>query len=347
LRLRGPRGELTRMDYGARYSYSQAVQALYTYSPETLRLTGLQTLGLSLSYNCVHFTPGTYEYGSRIYDIVNNYDETHLSDQHYEYDHLRRLTSYWQANGRLTGQPVKKIDWTYDRYGNMLTKTTHDQGLPPEGCVETYTVDAATNRVTAYGNSCTTWPPPPQETYSYDAVGNRLGDGKSYDAENRLKGWTGTGFLYDGNSRRFRKLVGSTKVFYVYSALGMMLVEDDWTAGTTQNQIYFNGQLIATHDQDEYVRFLFKDHLGSTRSVATVTPQEPGYTWGYDWETTAVFAYNPFGDYSSSSIQDPQVTKMRFTGKEREKEAWTPIIHYFPNPCLSLPGASGAWGLRK
>jgi RHS repeat-associated protein len=111
---------------------------------------------------------------------------------------------------------------------------------------------------------------------------------------------------------------GTTKTYYVYSAQGQLLVEEDWAAGTSSNQVYFNGQLVATHGQDEYVRFVFKDHLGSTRSIATVTPPEGGNNWGYDWETTAVFDYNPFGDYASSSNQDPQSSRARFTGKERE-----------------------------
>jgi RHS repeat-associated protein len=111
---------------------------------------------------------------------------------------------------------------------------------------------------------------------------------------------------------------GTTKTYYVYSAQGQLLVEEDWAAGTSSNQVYFNGQLVATHGQDEYVRFVFKDHLGSTRSIATVTPPAPGNNWGYDWETTAVFDYNPFGDYASSSNQDPQSSRARFTGKERE-----------------------------
>ena len=302
----GPRGELTQVDH-------TIWQSTYTYSPYTLRLTDLYTLGVSLSFEYVnHPNPYTYEYGSRIYDILDNYD--HSRDQHFEYDELRRLTSYWQANGRFTEPPGKKINWTYDRYGNMLTKTSYGQGYPPEGGMETFTVDAATNRVTAWSSV----------TYSYDAAGNRTGGGRSYDAENRLLGYSpgypnpSVAFLYDGNSHRFRKTSGSTKIFYVYSVMGFMLVEDDWTAGTTQNQIYFNGQLIATHDQDEYVRLLFKDHLGSTRSIATVMPL-PGYPWGFDWETTAVFSYNPYGDYASSwTYWDTQLPKVRFTGKERE-----------------------------
>ena len=300
----GPRGELTRVEYGLRYDYWVAVQAAYTYSPVTLRLTGLQTLGLSLSYN---YSNGSGSTG-RIYDIVDNYDQSR--NQHFDYDHLRRLTSYWRSYLRDAGTPSLKIDWTYDRYGSMLTQTRYNVYCPPQGCLDTFTVDPATNRLLLR----TPWNPPP-ESYAYDAVGNQTGNGRTYDAENRLLGWTGTGFLYDGASHRFRKVEGSSRIFYIYSVKGFLLVEDDWSAGTTMNQIYFNGQLMATHDQSDTVRFLFKDHLGSTRSIATVTPGQP---WGYDWETTAVFDYNPHGNYNSTWGTEPPGGRPRFTGKERE-----------------------------
>ena len=312
----GPRGELTQIDYGIRYMAWIPVQTTYTYSADTLKLVSLQTLGLTLDFNYVRFPQ--WEYTSRIYDISNPYDYSHQSDQHFEYDKRMRLTSFWISSER-SDQNAKQINWTYDRYGNMLTRTS--KGIISslsEEVVETFTVEEATNRVTAWSNSQLEYPPPPHETYSYDAVGNRIGGGRTYDAENRLLGYTAVSFLYDGNSRRLRKQASGTKVYYIYSAHGFLLAEDNWTENKTQNQIYFNGKLIATHDQDEFVRFIFTDHLGSTRSIATVTPQEGGQLWGNDWETTAAFEYYPYGEYKSSWVQDPAVSKVRLTGKERE-----------------------------
>ena len=36
----------------------------------------------------------------------------------------------------------------------------------------------------------------------------------TFDAENRLASVGTVGILYDGNSRRFRKLAGSTKIYF-------------------------------------------------------------------------------------------------------------------------------------
>ncbi len=278
----GPRGELTKVVYGISWPNWNNVETTYTYSPTTLRLTRLKTLGLDLSYSYRGTRPGVYWNSGRIYDITDNYEDPVNSYYHYEYDHWWRLTSYWESEGRYDNPPVLKYDWSYDRYGNMLSRTKYDETCP-EGCpANTYNVDAATNRVLSSS---------PGGSYSYDLAGNRTGGGRTYDAENRLLGWTGTSIVYDGSSRRFRKVSGSSRIFYIYSAKGFMLVEDDWSAGTTKNQIYFNGQLLATHDEDDYVRLFFTDHLGSTRSIVTVTPSED---WGEDWETTAAYAYDPY-----------------------------------------------------
>jgi len=296
----GPNGNLTEIQYGLRYNPYQRVMTTMAYSAG-LQLTNLQTLGLNLSFN--YMIDGNVGNTQRIYDISNY--------RHFAYDNWGRLASYWESTGREGTQDLR-IDWVYDRYGNTLTKTRYAAGCPPEGCIDTLTVDSATNRITAWTPNQGGLGP---EFYTYDTAGNRTDGGKTYDAENRLLGWTGTSFLYDASSRRFRKNVNGAVTYYVYSAMGFLLVEDDLSTGTTSNQIYFNGQLVATHDQSDNVRFYFKDHLESVRSIVTATPGSP---WGYSWQTTAVFDYYPYGDYRSYSITDPLSSKIRFTGKERD-----------------------------
>ena len=63
---------------------------------------------------------------------------------------------------------------------------------------------------------------------------------------------------------------------------------------------------------------LFKDHLGSTRSVVKVDPVAGFPNWGESWVTVEVYDYNPYGDLYSSYVSDPDPTEQKFTGKERD-----------------------------
>jgi RHS repeat-associated protein len=190
--------------------------------------------------------------------------------------------------------------YTYDQYNNLTSKTYID---PYNNQTENYRVNTATNRRT--GGSI-----------AYDAAGNLTSMG-TFDGEGRLTASGNLTYLYDGNSNRLRKKQGTTKIYYIYSATGKLMVEDNWTASTTKNQIYFAGQLIASRDQSDYVRLLFKDHLGSTRSVVTITP---GTGWEQNWETTEVYYYRPFHGPTGSGS-----TTQRLTGKEHDENS----LEYF------------------
>ncbi len=255
----------------------EAVAATFTYSPSTLRLTRLETHGLKLDYN--YTAPGTMVQTGHIYDISDVYSPS--KSQHYAYDRWYRLSEWWKSNAR-TDPYDEKMTWSYDRYNNMTGLNYYQPINCPDymPCPTTFAVSTATNRATSRTDRIG------QVTYfGYDLAGNMTHKG-TFDAENRLTSSGSSSFLYDGHSRRLRKLYGSTKVYYVYSIRGTLLVEDHWTAAKVKNHIYFNGQLIATHDQGDYVRFLFKDHLGSTRNVVKVTP---GSGWATNWVTTETY----------------------------------------------------------
>jgi RHS repeat-associated protein len=211
--------------------------------------------------------------------------------QHYEYDLWHRMTGYWQSSDR--DDDSSKIPFGYDLYNNVTSVGT-----------DAFTVNAATNRLTSrtyYGGT---------EYFTYDATGNMTTMG-TFDCENRLILTSqGASYLYDGNGRRFRTNDGNV-VNYVYSYTGQLLTEDRITESASKNYIYFNGQVAAIHQQDDSVLFLFKDHLGSTRWVVTVSLAT--YNWPYYWSTiSGRYSYEPFGhsgDYSP--------TRMMFQGKER------------------------------
>jgi RHS repeat-associated protein len=293
----GPHGGLTEMEHPIQSPGYFKTEI--TYSAKTLRMMSLKTFGLYMTYNYnVNEGPSSTQTG-HIYGIVDNYNLS--NSNHFEYDRWYRLKGYWVSNAR-TDPYSRKITWTYDQYGNVTSIFKDVDPLNcPTGCTTNFSINPATNRLT---------------NKNYDAAGNTLNEG-TYDAENRLTAAGGQTFLYDGNSRRLRKVSGTIKTYFVYSATGLLLVEHKWTGSMTrQNLIYFNGKLVATHDEQDYVRLFFKDHLGSTRSVVKVNPTMP---WGANgsWQTIAVYEYEPYGGmYSSYEFEYGPAQK--YTGKERD-----------------------------
>jgi RHS repeat-associated protein len=243
----------------------------------------METYGTTLDYG--------YSAG-RISDITDLLNPG--ASQHFDYDLWGRLTSYWQSvNGSRYYYEGPKLQFSYDLYNNIMGVGSF-----------TFTVDAATNRLL----SRTSWSG--TQTFTYDAAGNMTSMG-TFDAENRLTLTSqGASYMYDGNGRRFRTNDGNV-VYYVYSFAGQLLTENRITESTSNNYIYFNGQLTAIHQQNDNFRLLFKDHLGSTRKVLTV-PIWYG-NWQYAWSCTESYDYEPFGGSSSSGSP----TRQMFQGKER------------------------------
>jgi RHS repeat-associated protein len=193
---------------------------------------------------------------------------------------------------------------------SMLSEPIDIYNCPPTGCVTQYYVDSATNRLNYLTGPNWAW----AVSYSYDNAGNNTGSGRTFDAENRLRSMWGESYLYDGNSRRLRVKYGSTKTYYVYSATGLLLLDDNWTDGTVRNQIYFNGELVATHDQADYVRFVFKDYQGTIRNMAEVTPG--GSDWTMNWSGFTEWPPQtlPYG-YGLNGYLTSPATPNKYTGK--------------------------------
>ena len=188
------------------------------------------------------------------------------------------------------------MDYTYDSYGNRLTDTRdlHDQN-PLR--INNYTYDPATNRLLSIMT-----PGSGTQYFSYDNSGNDITGGKTYDAENRLTAIpTATeSYLYDGGGYRVRKLSGATKTYYIYSSAGLLITEDNWTESTTQNQIYFNGQFLATINQIDVVRLYLKNYLGQPCTVIEISP---GSNWSSNWHIVEAHDFSPF-DINNGQNQD-------------------------------------------
>ncbi|MBZ5499983.1 MAG: hypothetical protein LAP85_26595 [Acidobacteriia bacterium] len=103
---------------------------------------------------------------------------------------------------------------------------------------------------------------------------------------------------------------------YVYSYTGQLLMEDRITESTWNNYIYFNGQMVAIHQQDDHFRLLFKDHLGNTRSVLKV--HLPESNWQYNWTLVETADFLPYGMQYRGYTFDTPPTGYMYEGKSRD-----------------------------
>src|SRR5262249_51690472 len=113
--------------------------------------------------------------------------------------------------------------------------------------------------------------------FVYDAAGNLIAEpGKSYtyDAENRIITATVAGgapsqYVYDGNGRRVKKIVGGVATRYEYGAGGELIAErNDSNSNVIKDYFYKGGELLATTKagaSGEY-QYATADHLGSPRA---------------------------------------------------------------------------------
>jgi YD repeat-containing protein len=123
----------------------------------------------------------------------------------------------------------------------------------------------------------------------------------TYDAENRqvtvtnAQSVTAT-YAYDGDGRRVKKTVNGNTTTFVYDAAGQLAAEYGGPAPVESG-----------------TRYLFGDHLGSTRLVARA-----------DGTVDKTYDYLPFGEELGGFYPGDADTRgrqaMKFTGKERDAE---------------------------
>jgi RHS repeat-associated protein len=143
----------------------------------------------------------------------------------------------------------------------------------------------------------------------YDLAGHHTRDESgrlfTYDAEGRQSTFTDasgtTTYAYDGDGRRVRSIVQGARTTYVYDALGRL-------AGQYGR---------ASADQQPGVRYLTKDHLGSTRLVSNAAGA-----------ILARHDYLPFGEELGPAVNGRGAlyagadgVRHLFTGKERDGES--------------------------
>ena len=240
--------------------------------------------------------------GAYAYDAAGNIKS--IGSDVYVYDALSRVRHGDAGTGRSQ-------DYTYDRFGNLLTITT--AGAP---AAINLGVTPATNQLT-------------------DTTKNASG---TYDLAGQLRTFLGNSFDYDGLGMVSAATVDSVRKVYLYSAdderIATITVNgvgtetsSEWTIRDTAGQvvrrfdrtstatwkwredyIYRDGAMLAAEvDTPERTLHFHPDHLGTPRLIT-----------GSGGAMVSLHTYYPFGFEATSSSQD--LEKKKFTGHERDSQ---------------------------
>jgi RHS repeat-associated protein len=166
----------------------------------------------------------------------------------YKYDTAGQVTEIKAVNA-ANGTVVALNDYTYDANGNRTSMTDLDG-------THTYTYDDL-NRLTAAHHPAASGLPVLDETFSYDAVGNRMSDAERTD------------YTYDGANR----LVSDSSDTYSYDANGNLTSSTNTVTGEVRTYVYDTGNqlvavaastyTIATYKYDPAGRRIVKDIRGN------------------------------------------------------------------------------------
>jgi len=311
------------------------------YSYDTLnRLTGL-----------TDFNSGVFNFGYDALGRRTNLTRPNGVSTSYAYDSLSRLLSILHQSSAFTGG----ANYAYDAAGNRTSKTEFVQagGPNPAQVVSNYSYDPIYQLTQAVVNGTTA------ETYSYDAVGNRLSSlgasPYSYNNSNELTAKPGVTFTYDNNGNMVTKAASSGTTTYAWDFENRLSsVTLPGTGGTVSfkydpfgrriEKVSSVGTTIFAYDGDNIV-----EELGSTgTSVARYTQglgiDEPlamyrgGAAYYYHTDglgsiealtdskahVAAGYLYDSFGNLTASTgkITNP----FRYTARELDSE--TGLYYY-------------------
>jgi RHS repeat-associated protein len=266
--------------------------------------TRLQTTDIKLgtSGNPTSVLNLTYSYGTtdnngNLKSHVNTIGSLAITNA-FSYDSLNRLSSATETSTAGGG-------WTetngYDRYGNRWI----DLG----GGNQSLTFSTTTNRITTSG-------------YSYDSAGNLIAAGGvsyGYDAENHLITFNSTtGYKYDGEGRRVRKLIGENTRF-IYGISGELIAEFNGSTGSLQKEYVSGGGMMAVIDPSAGTKYTTSDHLGSprvvTNSSGSVVSRHDYMPFGIELGAGVSGRTTTLGYGASDGVRD------QFTGQQRDTES--------------------------
>jgi len=259
----------------------------------------------------------------------------------YQYDGLDRLTRLTHAKGANT---LLNLQYQFNAVNN-ITQMIDNDGM------HNYTYDAL-DRLTA-----ATHPNQPNESYTYDDVGNRTashqGSSYSYEPFNRLVSANGTTFGYDTNGNEISKtdstnswtytwdyenrldqasLAGGITVNYSYDALGHRIQRTSSALGTTKF-VYDGPDVLRDLDGNDNASADYLNALGIDNKIRQITSTATAYFLTDHLATTRSFtdgtgsvssslAYDSFGNITSGSAPT------RYTYTDREADIETGLMYY-------------------
>jgi RHS repeat-associated protein len=293
-----PAGALSRLANG-----TNLTSAFY-YNNRLQPCRSFVTTGTGIPANCadsgvtgniMDFTYGfnlsTGDNGN-IISIANNRDSART--QTFTYDLLNRISTA-QTNS-TSGTKCFGESFGYDAWGNLLS-IGGVSGY--SGCTQENPALGGVNVANRLA------------TINYDAAGNMLIAGYTYDAENHLLTAGGVAYTYDGDGKRVQKSSGKV---YWYGMGSDALDETDATGATNNSAfneyIFLEEKRIARRDSSNSVFYYFADHLRTSRVMVQSGQTAPCYDSDF----------YPFGG-ERTPIANSCTPIYKFTGKERDFES--------------------------
>ena len=235
----------------------------------------------------IHVRNGTttavqFSYGHDLNSRVTSITDSAVPGQNraFTYDGLSRVLTAsgpWGAGG-----------YKYDALDNLRQKVLG-------GRIVNIEYDGA-NRVlrTQDSESGNVW-----HDYSHDSRGNVIGNGTlgfTYDLSNQPNALTGSSFtgtfVYDGNLKRAKQVMGGRTIYSIYSLSGALIHRDDATTDTTTDYVAAGGKTIARVKGTE-VTYIHQDHLGSP---VAATDAAGAIAWREDFTPYGEQLLRPFGN---------------------------------------------------
>ncbi|HJQ08165.1 MAG TPA: RHS repeat-associated core domain-containing protein [Candidatus Saccharimonadales bacterium] len=233
------RGRLVRETFG------NGLVTQKTYDPAKGTLSSIATTGISGSVQNLEYT----------FDVLGNLlsrtDHTQAITESFQYDTLNRLTA-------VSGPSNKNFQ--YNEIGNITYKSDVGSYTYPASGIGSIRPHAVTQVAGVLQNN-----------YTYDANGNMTSGGgrtityTSFNKPSQITVGGATSILtYDANFNRVKKVTPSSTTVYIGKLYERV------TIGTlVEHKHFINGVAVYTSRSNgtNDVRYLLKDHLGSTEAV--------------------------------------------------------------------------------